>query len=99
MPTARAEAFTREPPKSLRDRISYLIRELGSVRAVAAEIGVTAGSVNRYRRGAHRNPPPAVTARVEVAVRAVGSPGCARPPLLARRSSPTASTTTAGCAA
>ncbi|SOD62810.1 hypothetical protein SAMN06297387_107184 [Streptomyces zhaozhouensis] len=71
---ADAEAFTRRPPRTLRGQITYLIRQLGSARAVAAEIGVTADSVNRYRRGARRNPPRAVTERVEAAVRARWQP-------------------------
>jgi DNA-binding transcriptional regulator YdaS (Cro superfamily) len=72
---ADQEAFTREPPKTLKGRVSYLVRQLGSARAVAAEIGVTADSVNRYRRGARKNPPGAVTDRIEAAVRARWQPG------------------------
>ncbi|MCE7053016.1 XRE family transcriptional regulator, partial [Streptomyces purpurascens] len=39
---ADREGFTREPPKTLKGRIGYLIRQLGSAKAVAREIGVTA---------------------------------------------------------
>jgi DNA-binding transcriptional regulator YdaS (Cro superfamily) len=55
---ADRESFIQEPPRTLKGRIGFLIRQLGSAKAVAAEIGVTADSVNRYRRGARRNPPP-----------------------------------------
>ncbi|MFJ2101512.1 telomere-protecting terminal protein Tpg [Streptomyces anulatus] len=66
---AGEEAFTRPPPKTLQGRINYLMRQLGSARAVAAEIGVTADSVNRYRRGARKHPRPDVAARIDAAVR------------------------------
>ncbi|NUP20648.1 MAG: XRE family transcriptional regulator [Streptomyces sp.] len=60
---ADRESFTREPPKTLKGQIGYLIRQLGSAKAVAQEIGVTADSVNRYRRGARKH------ARADVAVK------------------------------
>ncbi|MFF4053918.1 telomere-protecting terminal protein Tpg [Streptomyces chartreusis] len=60
---ADRESFTREPPKTLKGQIGYLIRQLGSAKAVAQEIGVTADSVNRYRRGARKH------ARTDVAVK------------------------------
>lgn len=66
---ADEEGFTRPPPSTLRGRVNFLLRQLGSARAVAAELGVTADSVNRYRRGARRNPPPEVARRLEAAVR------------------------------
>jgi hypothetical protein len=48
---ADRESFTRQPPKTLKGQIGYRIRQFGSAKAVAQEIGVTADSVNRYRRG------------------------------------------------
>ncbi|MFD6783828.1 telomere-protecting terminal protein Tpg [Streptomyces diastaticus] len=66
---ANAMAFTREPPKTLQGRISYLLRQMGSTRAVAEEIGVTPASVARYRRGARKNPPRDIAAKVDEAVR------------------------------
>ncbi|WP_077801694.1 telomere-protecting terminal protein Tpg [Streptomyces sp. JHA26] len=66
---ADREAFTREPPKTLKAQIGYLIRQLGSAKAVAREIGVTADSVNRYRRGARRHARADVAARIDEAVR------------------------------
>uniref|UniRef100_UPI003F495102 telomere-protecting terminal protein Tpg n=1 Tax=Streptomyces chartreusis TaxID=1969 RepID=UPI003F495102 len=66
---ADRESFTREPPKTLKGQIGYLIRQLGSAKAVASEIGVTADSVNRYRRGARKHPPGDVAAKIDEAVR------------------------------
>ncbi|MCZ4103773.1 XRE family transcriptional regulator, partial [Streptomyces sp. H39-C1] len=54
---ADREAFTRQPPKTLPARINYLLKQLGTAKAVAQELGITADSVNRYRRGARKNPP------------------------------------------
>lgn len=71
---ADREAFTREPPKMLKGRIGYLIRQLGSAKAVAREIGVTVHSANRYRRGARKHARPDVTARIESAVAARWQP-------------------------
>ncbi|MEU3550691.1 telomere-protecting terminal protein Tpg [Streptomyces longwoodensis] len=71
---ADREAFTKDPPKTLKGRISYLVRQLGSARAVAAELGITADSVNRYRRGARKNPPKDITAKIDAAVRSRWQP-------------------------
>jgi hypothetical protein len=68
------EAFTREPPKTLKGQIGYLLKQLGSARAVAAEIGVTADSVNRYRRGARKHARPDVAVKIDDAVRARWQP-------------------------
>lgn len=72
---ADREAFTREPPKTLKGQIGYLVKQLGSAKAVAQEIGVTADSVNRYRRGARKHPPKDVAAKIDDAVRARWQPG------------------------
>ncbi|GHH88495.1 hypothetical protein GCM10018793_68370 [Streptomyces sulfonofaciens] len=66
---AEREAFTRQPPKTLKAQIGYLLKQLGSARAVAQEIGVTADSVNRYRRGARKHPRADVAAKIDNAVR------------------------------
>ncbi|AJP00269.1 terminal protein TpgA2 [Streptomyces cyaneogriseus subsp. noncyanogenus] len=66
---AEQETFTRKPPKTLKGQIGYLLRQLGTAKAVAAEIGVTADSVNRYRRGARKNPPEDIAAKIDAAVR------------------------------
>ncbi|WRZ96365.1 XRE family transcriptional regulator (plasmid) [Streptomyces sp. NBC_01007] len=66
---ADQEAFTKEPPKTLKGRIGFLIKQFGSAKAVAAEIGVTADSVNRYRRGARKNARPDVAAKIDEVVK------------------------------
>jgi hypothetical protein len=71
---ADQESFTKEPPKTLKGQIGFLIRQFGSAKAVAQEIGVTADSVNRYRRGARKHARPDVAAKIEAAVRARWQP-------------------------
>ncbi|MGW0365829.1 telomere-protecting terminal protein Tpg [Streptomyces sp. NPDC002990] len=71
---ADREGFTRKPPKTLKAQIGYLLRQLGSAKAVAAELGITADSVNRYRRGARKHPPNDITAKIEAAVRSRWQP-------------------------
>ncbi|GGS62242.1 XRE family transcriptional regulator [Streptomyces parvus] len=66
---ADREAFTREPPKTLKAQIGYLLKQMGSAKAVARELGVTADSVNRYRRGARKNARADVAAKIDDAVR------------------------------
>lgn len=66
---ADRESFTREPPKTLKGQIGYLLKQLGSAKAVAQEIGVTADSVNRYRRGARKHARSDVAAKIDDAVR------------------------------
>ncbi|MEU9271784.1 XRE family transcriptional regulator [Streptomyces sp. NPDC048251] len=66
---ADRESFTRQPPKTLKGQIGYLIKQLGSAKAVAQEIGVTADSVNRYRRGARKHARADVAAKIDDAVR------------------------------
>ncbi|MEW2174465.1 XRE family transcriptional regulator [Streptomyces sp. NPDC007027] len=66
---ADREAFTREPPKTLKGQIAYLLKQMGSAKAVARELGVTADSVNRYRRGARKHARADVAAKIDDAVR------------------------------
>ncbi|MFE6885865.1 telomere-protecting terminal protein Tpg [Streptomyces sp. NPDC057702] len=66
---ADREAFTKEPPKTLKGQVGFLIKQFGSAKAVAAEIGVTADSVNRYRRGARKHARVDVAAKIDDAVR------------------------------
>ncbi|MEV0119061.1 XRE family transcriptional regulator [Streptomyces sp. NPDC050844] len=66
---ADRESFTRQPPKTLKGQIGYLIRQLGSAKAVSQEIGVTADSVNRYRRGARKHARADIAAKIDDAVR------------------------------
>ncbi|MFF0016293.1 telomere-protecting terminal protein Tpg [Streptomyces sp. NPDC005374] len=71
---ADRESFTRQPPKTLKGQIGYLIRQMGSAKAVAQELGVTADSVNRYRRGARKHARADVAAKIDNAVRARWQP-------------------------
>ncbi|MFF3207746.1 telomere-protecting terminal protein Tpg [Streptomyces sp. NPDC002962] len=66
---ADREAFTRQPPKTLKGQIGYLIKQLGTTRAVAEEIGVSQRSVERYRKGERKHPPKAIAERIDAAVR------------------------------
>ncbi|WP_432070898.1 telomere-protecting terminal protein Tpg [Streptomyces sp. AA1529] len=66
---ADREAFTRDPPKTLKGQIGFLLKQFGSAKAVAQEIGVTADSVNRYRRGARKHARADVAAKIDEAVR------------------------------
>ncbi|MEU3190727.1 XRE family transcriptional regulator [Streptomyces sp. NPDC006992] len=71
---ADREAFTKDPPKTLKAQIRFLLKQFGSAKAVAAEIGVTADSVNRYRRGARKHARADVAAKIDDAVRARWQP-------------------------
>lgn len=66
---ADQEHFTRQPPKTLKGRVNFLVKQLKTTRAVAAELGVSQRSVERYRTGERRNPPQAIADRIEAAVR------------------------------
>ncbi|MFF0386937.1 telomere-protecting terminal protein Tpg [Streptomyces sp. NPDC004286] len=70
---ASREKYTTTPPRTPKGQISYLLAKLKTTRAVAAEIGVTADSVNRYRRGARR-PQSDVQSRIDEAVRSRWQP-------------------------
>jgi hypothetical protein len=65
---ADQEAFTRQPPKTLKGQIGYLIKQLKTTRAVAEEIGVSQRSVERYRKGERKHPPKAIAERIDAAV-------------------------------
>ncbi|MFF4353835.1 telomere-protecting terminal protein Tpg [Streptomyces sp. NPDC001530] len=71
---AGEEAFTREPPKTLKGRINFLLGKLKTTRAVAQELGITQRSVERYRTGERKHPPKAIADRIEAAVRARWQP-------------------------
>ncbi|MFJ8351524.1 telomere-protecting terminal protein Tpg [Streptomyces sp. NPDC094153] len=71
---ADRESFTKEPPKTLKGQIGFLLKQFGSAKAVAAELGVTADSVNRYRRGARKHARADVAAKIDDAVRARWQP-------------------------
>lgn len=71
---ADQEAFTRQPPKGLRARINFLVGKLKTTKAVAAEIGVSQRSVERYRIGERKHPPKDIADRIDAAVRARWQP-------------------------
>ncbi|MEU7729411.1 XRE family transcriptional regulator [Streptomyces sp. NPDC040724] len=71
---ADREAFTRQPPKGLKARINFLMGRLKTTRAVAAELGVSQRSVERYRTGERKSPPKEITDRIDAAVRARWQP-------------------------
>ncbi|MFJ1812685.1 MULTISPECIES: telomere-protecting terminal protein Tpg [unclassified Streptomyces] len=71
---ADREGFTRQPPKTLKGQIGYLIKQLKTTRAVAEEIGVSQRSVERYRKGERKHPPKAIAERIDAAVRARWQP-------------------------
>jgi hypothetical protein len=58
-----------QPPKTLKGQIGFLLKQLGSAKAVGQELGVTADSVNRYRRGARKHARADVAAKIDDAVR------------------------------
>jgi hypothetical protein len=66
---ADREAFTRQPPKTLQARINFLVKQLKTTKAVAAEIGVSQRSVERYRKGERKHPSKDIAARIDDAVR------------------------------
>ncbi|WP_331747093.1 XRE family transcriptional regulator (plasmid) [Streptomyces sp. NBC_00853] len=71
---AGRETFTREPPKTLKGRINFLMGKLKTTKAVAAELGVSQRSIERYRTGARKTPPKAITDRIDTAVRSRWQP-------------------------
>ncbi|WP_328665241.1 XRE family transcriptional regulator [Streptomyces sp. NBC_00322] len=71
---AGQDAFTREPPKTLKGRINFLLKQLKTTRAVAQTLGITQRSVERYRTGERKHPPKAIADRIDAAVRARWQP-------------------------
>ncbi|MER5887013.1 XRE family transcriptional regulator [Streptomyces sp. NPDC001941] len=71
---ADREAFTKDPPKTLKGQVGFLIKQFGSAKAVAQELGVTADSVNRYRRGARKHARPDIAAKIDDTVKARWQP-------------------------
>ncbi|KAF0646857.1 MULTISPECIES: telomere-protecting terminal protein Tpg [Streptomyces] len=71
---ADQEAFTREPPKSLKARINFLVAQMKTTKAVAVEIGVSQRSVERYLTGERKHPPKPIADRIDAAVRARWQP-------------------------
>jgi transcriptional regulator with XRE-family HTH domain len=80
--------FTRKPPVSTRARARFLVKQYGGTRAVAALLGVSQRTVERYLTGARRTPPPAIAAKLDAEVRRRWQP------LVRRRATRRAATTT-----
>lgn len=66
---ADQEAFTKDPPKTLKGQVGFLRKYLSS-QEIGEQVGVTADSINRYRRGARKHARPDVAAKIEAMVRA-----------------------------
>ncbi|MFF5365439.1 telomere-protecting terminal protein Tpg [Streptomyces scabiei] len=71
---ADRDGFTRQPPKTLQARINFLMKQLKTTKAVAADLGVSQRSVERYRKGERKHPPKAIAERIDAAVRARWQP-------------------------
>ncbi|MCX4808521.1 XRE family transcriptional regulator [Streptomyces sp. NBC_01214] len=71
---ADREGFTCEPPKTLKGRINFSVRQLKSTKVVAEALGVSQRSVECYRKGGRKPPPKAIAARIDTAVRARWQP-------------------------
>jgi transcriptional regulator with XRE-family HTH domain len=64
-----------EIPKTLKGRISFLLKKEGSTRKVAERLGVSQRSVERYLKGERKTPPPKIAQKVEQEVRRDWKPG------------------------
>ncbi|CAL9677449.1 hypothetical protein SUDANB1_08126 [Streptomyces sp. enrichment culture] len=71
---ADQESFTRRPPKTLKGQINFLMRQLKTTRAVAAELGVSRRTVERYRTGERKRPPQEIQQRIDASVRSRWQP-------------------------
>lgn len=72
---AGAETFTRQPPKTPLGQMRLLVRaEKGSTRAVAARLGVSQRTVERYLAGQRKHPRPALAGALVREVKKVWQP-------------------------
>ncbi|MHA6765343.1 telomere-protecting terminal protein Tpg [Streptacidiphilus sp. PAMC 29251] len=70
-----AEAtFTRKPPVSTRARAQFLVQQLRGTRAVAALLGVSQRTVERYLDGTRKTPPKGVAEALDREVKARWQP-------------------------
>lgn len=73
---AAAEHDTKEPPKTAGARMRYLVRaEKGSTAAVAARLGISRRTVERYLAGTRKTPRPALRDALDREVRRAWQPG------------------------
>ncbi|MFF8810391.1 telomere-protecting terminal protein Tpg [Streptomyces omiyaensis] len=66
---ALTAAFTRPVPKSAGAQVRYLVRQHGGTRAVAALLGVSQRTVERYAKGQIKRPRAELAARMTAEVR------------------------------
>ncbi|MFH7597510.1 XRE family transcriptional regulator [Streptomyces racemochromogenes] len=66
---ADAQHFTRPIPKSAGAQMRYLLKQLKSTRNVAALLGISQRTVERYVKNEIKQPKPALAARMEAEVR------------------------------
>lgn len=62
-------AFTRPIPKSAGAQMRYLVKQMGSTKAVAGKLGVTQRTVERYAKGEIKKPRAALAQKMEGEVR------------------------------
>ncbi|MEV6613242.1 XRE family transcriptional regulator [Streptomyces sp. NPDC051051] len=68
------KAFTRPAPKSAGAQMRYLVKQLGSTRAVAQMLRISQRTVERYVKGQIKRPRPHLAARLEREVKARWQP-------------------------
>ncbi|MEU0936732.1 XRE family transcriptional regulator [Embleya sp. NPDC005971] len=72
---AAQHVLTRKPPKSTSARVRFLLsKHHGRTRDVAAFLGVSQRSVERYLKGDRKHPPGPVNARIDAQVRQLWQP-------------------------
>lgn len=72
---AEQQTVHRPVPRTTAARVRFLVRQAkGSTRAVAAQLGVSQRSVERYLKGDRRNPPTAIAQEIERLVRRAWQP-------------------------
>lgn len=71
---ATRQVLTRPLPKSTQARVRFLVKQHKGTRAVAALLGVSQRSVERYVTGQRKHPPKLIADRIETEVRARWQP-------------------------
>ncbi|MGW9213230.1 telomere-protecting terminal protein Tpg [Embleya sp. NPDC055664] len=72
---AAQHVLTRKPPRSTKARVRFLMsKNQNRTRIVAALLGVSQRTVERYLKGDRKNPPGPVNARIDAEVRRLWQP-------------------------
>ncbi|MFI1585585.1 telomere-protecting terminal protein Tpg [Embleya sp. NPDC020630] len=72
---AAQHVLTRKPPKSTKARVRFLMsKNQGRTHNVAAVLGVSQRTIERYLKGDRKHPPPVVAARIDAEVRRLWQP-------------------------